>query len=140
MKNLLFILPLFTALYGCAGDDPDDMNEPELSWQEMDFDQRQAYMASDVLPAMQAAFADYDGERFGAITCATCHGAGVEDGTFSMPSQGLFPIDFANFPTGPGADFMSTVVVPEMAELLDMEPFDPDTNEGFGCLGCHPSS
>lgn len=143
MRQLLTIVPMLAlvALTSCAGDDDSEETDvEELTWQEMDGDQRAAYMASDVLPAMQAAFAGYDAERYETITCATCHGAGAGDGTWSMPSDDLFPIDFANFPTGAGADFMSNEVVPKMAELLNVEPFDPGTGEGFGCLGCHPAA
>ncbi|MFK7931025.1 MAG: hypothetical protein AB8H79_22760 [Myxococcota bacterium] len=143
MNKFLVILPL-VALLGCTGDDTDesdtDTDTVAQTWQEMDFTQRQTYMATDVMPAMQTIFAEYDSTRFETITCATCHGAGATDGTFSMPSDSLFPIDFANFPTGPGADFMMNEVVPDMTELLDMEPFNQETGEGFGCLGCHPAA
>jgi len=33
--------------------------------------------------------------------------------------------------------FMSTKVVPEMAQMLGEEPFDPKTGKGFGCHQCH---
>ncbi len=137
-----FLLPLVSlVLFAGCNPEPTEPTEPvvELTWADMDFAERQAFMASDVMPAMQDAFAAYDATRFETLTCATCHGAGATDGTFSMPSDDLFPIDFANFPTGAGADFMNDVVVPEMADLLDMDAFDAATGEGFGCLGCHPA-
>jgi hypothetical protein len=57
-----------------------------------------------------------------------------------MPNSELWPIDFADFPTGAGADFMSGEVVPQMTELLGAEPFDSSTGEGFGCLSCHTAA
>lgn len=141
MKNLLPLLPLLSIL-ACASEEPtktDTATQVDLTWQEMDFDQRLAYMSSDVLPDMQASFADHDPDRFETLTCGTCHGSGADDGSFAMPSDTLVPIDFAAYPDGPDVSFMETQVVPEMAALLDQEPFDPNTFEGFGCLGCHPA-
>ena len=146
-KKLSFALMLMGALVACGDDD--DTGETgetgetateDLTWPEMDFDQRKAYMASDVMPPMQAAFAGYDAEAFETITCATCHGAGAEDGSFTMPAEHLYPIDFADFPTGDGADFMMNEVVPQMTTLLDAEPFDSSTGEGFGCISCHTAA
>jgi hypothetical protein len=136
LQSVLFLL----LLAGCEAE-PTEPTEPvvELTWSEMDFAERQAYMASDVMPAMQDAFAAYDSTRFATITCATCHGSGATDGTFSMPTDDLFAIEADNFPTGAGAAFMSNVVVPEMADLLGVDAFDPLTGEGFGCFGCHPA-
>ena len=33
--------------------------------------------------------------------------------------------------------FMSEKVSPAMAEIFGKKPYDPATNEGFGCGGCH---
>ena len=33
--------------------------------------------------------------------------------------------------------FMRERVQPAMAELLGRQNFDPRSNEGFGCFGCH---
>lgn len=146
MTQLRVIVPLIAivALVACSKDDTveetGDTEVVDLTWPEMDFDQRKAYMASDVMPPMQAAFAGYDAEAFETITCATCHGAGAEDGSFTMPAEHLYPIDFADFPTGEGADFMMDEVVPQMTTLLDAEPFDSTTGEGFGCISCHTAA
>ena len=34
-------------------------------------------------------------------------------------------------------DFMAKQVEPTMASLLGEQPFDSETQEGFGCFGCH---
>jgi len=140
MKYLSIVL---LTLAACSGDDEDpaDSGQPTTpaSWQDMDFDQRASYMADVVMPALQPEFEAYDA-RFADMNCGTCHGAGADDGTFTMPSDGLYPIDFAAFPTGAGADFMMDTVTPMMVDLLDEEAFDPKTGAGFGCLGCHPAA
>jgi hypothetical protein len=33
--------------------------------------------------------------------------------------------------------FMMSKVLPDMAKLLDTQPYDPKTHLGFGCFGCH---
>ena len=130
-------------LVGCGGDDAGTMPTPtpteEVSWQDMDDQQRATYMNDVVLPEMQVAFEAYDA-RFAGMDCATCHGPGAADGTFAMPNSDLPAIDFYAFPTGPGADFMSNEVVPMMVDLLDAEPFNTTDGSGFGCLGCHPAA
>lgn len=108
-----------------------------VSWNDMDFGQRQAYMADVVLPTMQPLFEAYDPTRFSSMTCATCHGASAADGTFTMPNDALFEIDPYNFPSGAGVDFMMAEVVPTMVDLLDAEPFNSTTGGGFGCFSCH---
>lgn len=143
MRQLIFITPLIalTALTACTKDSSEETGETgteAVAWVDMDFSQRQAYMASEVMPPMQEAFASYDPESYETITCGTCHGEGAEDGSFSMPAEHLYAIDFADFPTGEGADFMAEEVVPKMTELLGAEPYDPATGEGFGCVSCHP--
>jgi hypothetical protein len=35
------------------------------------------------------------------------------------------------------AGFMATKVVPAMAAVLGVEPYDVATGKGFGCNGCH---
>ena len=141
MRNLVVVMVVGLSACGSsttASTESGGETAPE-SWQDMDFDARLTYMTDVVVPTIQPEFEAYDA-RFADMTCATCHGTGASDGSFSMPSDVLFPIDFANFPTGDGADFMLETVTPMMVDLLDEEPFDADTGGGFGCLGCHPAA
>ena len=115
-----------------------------VDWENMDFNARQAYMASTVLPTMTTLFQAFDDDEFKNFGCGTCHQGGLGDGSFSMPNS-LHPFDPAALPTPDSADpeeaafakFMMEKVAPKMIELLGAEPFDPATGEGFGCFSCH---
>lgn len=117
--------------------------DEELVWADLDFQGRQAFMATTVLPEMQALFSDFDEEYADDFNCGTCHGSDLE--TFAMPSdipplsaEELSTFTFAGEGRQETAGFMATQVVPQMAALLDQEPFDPATNTGtFGCGSCH---
>lgn len=118
-----------------------------LAWKDMNHDQRRDYMKSTVLPKMKAEFAAYDSKHFGNITCGTCHGDGMKDGSFKMPNPKIMPKIPNDMPSfeklskdKPDAvKFMSTKVVPLMAQMLGEEPMDPKTGKGFGCHECHTS-
>jgi hypothetical protein len=101
-------------------------------------------MKSTVMPKMGGLFHDYDAKDFAEPKCVLCHGAGVKDGSFTMPNPDLPKLDAT--PAGMKAlrakkakifDFMAKQVEPSMAQLLGEQPYDPKTGQGFGCLGCH---
>jgi len=101
-------------------------------------------MKSVVLPKMGALFHDFAPTHYAEPTCATCHGPGAKDGSFSMPNPALpkLPATPAGFEKLRSQhtkifDFMSNQVVPAMASLVGEEPYDPKTNQGFGCFECH---
>jgi len=116
-----------------------------LAWKDMNHDQRLDFMKTTVMPKMKAEFAAYDGKKFANITCRTCHGEGAKDGTFKMPNPKLMPKIGNDMPSfeklmkdRPDAvKFMSTKVVPDMAQMLGQDPYDPKTGKGFGCHACH---
>ena len=93
-------------------------------WKDKSREQRMDWMGLAVFPKMRAIFQEHDAS-YSTLTCQTCHGSNMEMVDFKMPNS-LFSL-------------MSEQVMPEMAKLLDMQPYDPDTGKGFGCLGCHPA-
>ena len=114
----------------------------------MSKDQKIEHMKEAVMPKMGELFGSFDGDRYAKITCATCHGPGAKEGKFEMPSAALPKL---TMPTGDGepfaeemkahpevTKFMMQQVTPEMVKLLPgVEPYDPATQKGFGCFGCH---
>jgi len=114
------------------------------AWKDMSRQERKEFMKSTVLPKMKQLFIGYNAHDFSDMNCATCHGAGVHDGSFKMPNPQLpkLPSDEAGFrelmKNKPEAtQFMGKQVVPTMARFVDQPPYDPATHEGFGCFACH---
>lgn len=161
----LAALALTLALAGCGGASTQDQsaaaatNEsgsedtastalrspPEL-WASMDHDARADWMRAEVVPHMQAAFADYDRARFANVGCRTCHGANAREEGFAMPSRSLPALPATGTPEQrqmvrdypEGTRFMFNHVMPSMQTLLGAAPFDAATGEGFTCFACHP--
>lgn len=109
-------------------------------WSEMSDTQKLVYMKEVVTPKMAASFQAHDPQEFAEFNCATCHGPGASTGNFHMPTDALpklgdFELEKQEHPKGMA--FMMEQVVPQMAELLSMPRFDPSTQKGFGCFGCH---
>jgi hypothetical protein len=113
-------------------------------WDKWSKDQKMAYMKSAVMPKMGPAFHDFDAKAFAEPKCVLCHGSGAKDGSFKMPNPELPKLDVSpagikkmHEKKGPVVDFMAKTVVPQMAQLVGEQPFDPKTKTGFGCLQCH---
>lgn len=110
-------------------------------------DERKAYMRDVVVPAMEPLFLAYDGERYAAFGCKTCHGADARERDYAMPNPALFTLH----PSGTeeqkrvvaereeAARFMFNAVTPTMRKLLDAPRFDAATATGFACFSCHPN-
>lgn len=119
-----------------------------LKWEDMDLDQRHQFMEDTVLPETKKLFVAFDASTYSGMDCATCHGPGVEDGTFEMPNPKIKPLP--NTPeafmawvkkderAAKYAQFMSQELEPKMGELLQVKLFDPKTGTpGFSCSSCH---
>lgn len=140
MKRVLIAMCLIVA--ACGGEE----DEAPVAWEDMSFDQRFAFMEEVVLPEMKETFVAFDA-KFEGMTCVTCHGGGVADGTFAMPSPDLPPIPateeaFAEYVKDPEIErwgtWMFETVMPRMADVLQIAAYDPMTNTGdFSCNGCH---
>jgi hypothetical protein len=114
---------------------------PAKSWDAMSHDERLNLMKTVVMPKMKEAFQKFDAKKFADFSCKTCHGKPENKG--AMPNKDVPTLDFKDGlakhkkKTPEELEFMMQVVTPEMAGILGLPHFDPKTNTGFGCGGCH---
>jgi hypothetical protein len=124
-------------------DDPVDAGTLALepgAWDAMDLDARKQFMRDAVLPTMRPLFQAFDGERFAAVSCKTCHGGGAQAGTFALPNPDLPVLSTEALKNPPDSEkpilmFMREVLKPTLAELLGKQ----DASD-FRCTTCHTSS
>lgn len=129
---------------GGGEDAPSDTPAPTKAWADRTFDERKDFMAKVVMPTMKDVFQRFDAEEFASFDCRTCHGQNAMEVQFHMPN-GLHPLNPQAMPTPDSPDanvarwarFMMDEVKPKMTELLGAQPYDPATNQGFGCFNCH---
>ncbi len=141
-------LPAILVVAACGGSNPKPAQpETSLAWKDMNHEQRGAYMKKVVMPRMKEVWTAFD-PQYADMDCKTCHGPGADDHSFTMPNPDIRPLpdseerfkalfasdeDVAKF-----TPFMGQQVVPEMARLLQLTPFDPATMSGdFSCSSCH---
>jgi hypothetical protein len=154
MKYSVWMLIAAGTLAGCGSATATPASEPavepapesqssamqsDMSWEDLDFNGKQAFMAGVVIPEMKPLFVEHHPD----FACQTCHGSTAPDVNFKMPNT-LDPLDPGNMPFNSTdekvlatAAFMKDTVVPKMAGLLKEAPYDPATGEGFGCFNCH---
>lgn len=117
---------------------------------ELSMEERGRYMSEVVVPAMNEVFAAApESDRLPReVTCYTCHGENADEVGFEMPNTlyPLVPQEIGGMFTSDDeelaaiATFMAGPVEHAMAELLGLQPYDAQTGEGFGCLGCHATA
>lgn len=142
MKRISMALCLLVA--ACGGES-EPAPEP-TAYADMSFQQREAFMSEVVLPKMTETFVKFDA-KFKGMDCKTCHGDGATDGSYAMPSAQIPPLPateeaFAEYVKDPEharwSQFMLDEVWPQMASMLQVPVFDPNTNPtGFSCSNCH---
>lgn len=112
---------------------------PGPVWKDdMTKEQKAAYMKANVAPRMKAAFAAKDAKKWGDFGCKNCHGSTHKASKDFLPKLTLKDGKLTAFADKPEiAKFMHETVVPEMSAALGLKPYDPATNTGFGCAGCH---
>ncbi len=116
---------------------------PEKAWKDKTHDEKLAVMKEVVMPKMKAVFQEYDAKEFKDFSCVTCHGPDAKKGNFEMPNPKLPKLNFKDGfakhkkKTPKMLTFMMEKVTPEMVTALKVDHFDPKTNSGFGCGGCH---
>jgi hypothetical protein len=112
----------------------------DLVWKDdMPTKDKATFMKKKVQPAMAKVFQDHDAKKYANFSCKTCHGADMKP----KPVDALPELHFKDGKLEEEAKqpemfkFMHEQVVPKMAELFGKQPYDPKTNTGFGCNGCH---
>lgn len=112
-----------------------------VAWAEMSQDQKIRVMKEKVMPAVAAVWTDSPNPE-ATVDCGTCHGARAQQGDFQMPNPdlpALNPADSfaAHQDDAAWLEFMMSTLTPTMVNALDVEGYNPQTNEGFGCFACH---
>ena len=114
--------------------------EGELVWSDsLPTKDKANFMKKKVMPAMSKVFQDHDAKEYADFGCKTCHGPSMKP----KPAEFLPVLHFkggkmAEADTKPEmVKFMHDSVTPAMAQLFGKPPYDPATQQGFGCNGCH---
>ena len=98
-----------------------------------------AFMKAKVMPEMGKVFKDHDAAKYENFSCKTCHGKDMKP----KPVEALPELHFKDGKITEAEKmpemfkFMHESVEPKMAAVFGKEPYDPKTNTGFGCNGCH---
>jgi hypothetical protein len=105
----------------------------------MSTNEKAAFMKAKVMPVMSKVFKEFNATEYANFSCKTCHGATMKpkpvDALPELHLEGGKMLEAEKHPEV--AKFMHEKVVPAMAELFGKQPYDPKTNQGFGCAGCH---
>jgi hypothetical protein len=143
----LIALAVALTLGGCGASSSNVEIPRDKAFKDMTLDQKKAVMERVVMPRAREIFGEFDA-KFQDMTCKTCHGDGVADGSFKMPNPKIKPLPatedafmawIAKEPDeGRWAKFMAEKVEPAMGEMLKVTVFDPRTKQGeFSCRNCH---
>lgn len=126
---------------------PQGLHGPPRPWARMSHRERERFMDETVMPVMSALLHAYDAQHFAEVRCSTCHGTNARQVHFHMPnSLPALPAFGTEASQRMMAEhprmmrFMRERVTPVMTQLLGMQSYNPETHQGFGCLGCHPSA
>jgi hypothetical protein len=124
-----------------ADDDDDEHASGGFDFDKLSHEEKMKFMKTKVMPTMKAAYRKFDPVKFAKFGCKTCHGKHAKANKYKMPNPGLPKIDFAALKLGKQkpktAKFMTEVVRPTMAKLLQEPEMSAQHPHGFGCLDCH---
>jgi hypothetical protein len=115
----------------------------QLTWAQMNIDQRKTHMKNVVLPRAAAVFQSWRPGRYDRADCTLCHGPAALNGIFKMPTDHLPRLsgevllgpEFENHPAT--TRLKLDRLVPEVAAALGVKSFSIITRTGFGCYSCH---
>lgn len=112
---------------------------PPISFHDMSNEQKIQHMKTTVMPQMSTVFQAADAKRYADFGCKTCHGEKKQDPHVVLPVLKLSGDGYKKLSASKPAvmKFMSEQVTPAMATAMREKPWDPATQKGFGCGGCH---
>lgn len=115
----------------------------QLTWNEMNRDQRKKHMENVVLPQAAELFRSWRPQKFKTVSCNLCHNIEAKHDDFQMPTSYL-PRLSGDWTLGPEfAKYPDTTrlklnrLVPLMSKALGKKSFSIITRRGFGCYSCH---
>lgn len=103
-------------------------------------EEKGAFMKDVVVPTVQELVRTHTGNAAAEVNCKSCHGQDPQAVGFKMPSPDLPALNPEGFFAEHNQDmvkFMAEVLTPKMVEVLGVEPYNPETHQGFGCFACH---
>ncbi len=116
----------------------DQATAPAAWSKDLSHDQQIAFMKAKVVPAMKPVFQTQDATHYAEFSCKTCHGPEFKDPHEFLPHLTLAGGKLTAFTEKPDmSKFMAEKVVGNMATAMGEPAYDPKTNQGFGCGGCH---
>ena len=115
----------------------------QLTWAEMNLEQRKAHMSQVIVPRAGAVFRSWRPDQYQTINCTLCHGQNALKGNFHMPTAHLPRLsgelllgpEFEKYPKT--TQLKLDQLVPPMSEALGVKSFSIVTRSGFGCYSCH---
>lgn len=112
---------------------------PDVPFEQLDHDQRIAFMKQVVVPEMKPLFQNHNPGKYAKFGCRTCHGPDADKGLFHMPSDAVPKLNFADMSRFQEVDieWMKNEIKPTMARLLKEPEHSAENPQGFGCLHCH---
>jgi hypothetical protein len=123
-----------------AAEAPAEGAGADMVWKDdMPTKDKGAFMKAKVVPAMSKVFQGHDAAKYAKFGCKTCHGPDMKPKpTEALPELHMKDGKLVEADKMPEmVKFMHEEVVPKMAEVFGKPPYDPKTNSGFGCGGCH---
>lgn len=113
---------------------------PTRRFADLSEDEKVEVMITKVVPNVGKVFKEHDPTRYEQFNCASCHGPQKnQDPREVLPKLTLSNggMEKLSSEQPDVMKFMAEKVVPEMAAAIGEQPYDPATQQGFGCGGCH---
>ncbi len=101
-------------------------------------EQQMAFMQKNVMPKMGPIFKEHDPKKWADFSCKTCHGPEYKEPKAYLPHLTFKNGGFTQAKDKPEmTKWMMEKVSAPMADAMGLPHYDPKTQQGFGCGGCH---